>query len=74
MMRIKSKQRLYIRRFFNDEHVTVSCTYGELKDATDSKTSGAVVEALKHILHNKYPYKQIRAKHNGIDIEVNLLD
>lgn len=72
-MKIKSKQRLRIHRFFSDLHVTISCTYGDLGNL-DSKTSGAVGEALKCILDDRFPYKGVRANYNGIDIEVDLLD
>jgi len=74
MMKIKSKQKLRIIRYANDGHVTISCTYGKLQDTLDVNTSGAVEEALKCILNDRFQYKGIGANFNGMNIQVNLID
>jgi hypothetical protein len=73
-MKIKSKQKLRVIRYCNESHVTINCTYGKLSDTLDIRTSGAVEEALKCIINDRFQYKGISATFNGINIQVNLVD
>lgn len=75
MMKIKSKQKLRIIQTWGvDGRITVNCTYGKLHDTLDLRTAGAVEEALKCILDDRFQYKGIGAIFQGISIQVDLID
>lgn len=75
MMKIKSKQKLRIIRTWGvDGRMMVNCTYGKLHDTVDPRTAGAVEEALKTIVDDRFGYKGIGATFNGISIQVDLID
>ena len=73
--KLKAKQKLRIIRTWGvDGRMMVYCTYGKLHDTLDVRTAGAVEEALKTIVDDRFQYKGIGATFNGISIQVDLLD
>jgi hypothetical protein len=73
--KLKAKQKLRIIRTWGvDGRMMVYCTYGKLHDTLDVRTAGAVEEALKCIVDDRFQYKGIGATFNGISIQVDLLD
>lgn len=74
-MKIKSKQKLRIIRTWGvDGRITVNCTYSKLHDTLDLRTAGAVEEALKCIVDDRFQYKGIGAVFQGISLQVDLID
>lgn len=75
MKKIKSKQKLRIIRTWGvDGRMIVNCTYNKLWDTIDHTTAGAVEEALKCIMDDRFQYKGIGATFKGISIQVDLID
>lgn len=75
MKKIKSKQKLQIIRYWGvDGRMTVRCLFKDLHETLDSRTAGAVEEALQTILDDNFAYKGISATFKGMALQVDLLD